>query len=191
MNICLETDWQVKMEAFCSAVVVNTGAVMLKDNTRKIPCGQLSLRTTSYFCYLATPTLSKSSLHNTNWPEVCAHLCRARMCVRVCTRVITARGAEASGLCVRGWALFIAVSQVGVKAWAWSSPASSICRRGRSHLSSAEQSEHRDGSDLPLEMTGLCANGPRAGGGGGCLEGHLPTAVNRTSPRGRTEGTRG
>lgn len=60
MNICLETDWQVKMKAFCSAVVY-TGVVMLKDNTWKIPCGQLSLRTTSYFCYLATPTLSKAA----------------------------------------------------------------------------------------------------------------------------------
>lgn len=95
---------------------------------------------------------------------MCSSLLCTHVCVCVRASVIVARGAEVSGLCVRGWALFIAVSQVRVKAWAWSSPASSICRRGRSHLSSAELSEHQDGSALPLEMTGLCANGSCGGG---------------------------
>lgn len=75
---------------------------MQKDNPWKIPCGQLSLRSTSYFCYLATPTLSKAA-YTTQIVLRYVLISIVHACVCVCTSVIIAWGAEVSALCVRGW----------------------------------------------------------------------------------------
>lgn len=60
--------------------------------------------------------------------------------------------------------MFKAVSQVRAKTCCLSLELSgpSISAQGWSHLSSADLSELQDSpsSALPLEMTGLCANGP-------------------------------
>lgn len=127
------------MNAFCSAVVW-AGVFHAKgqhmENTlwsAQPPQHQLFGNTDPF----------KNSLHNTNWLEVCTHFYCA---------------------CVEEDEVFAANSQVGVKACGLSLELSglSISMWRWSHLSSADLSERRDGSALPLKMTGPCVNGPRA-----------------------------
>lgn len=69
------------------------------QHMEKIPRGELSLRSTSYFCYLATPTLSKAA-HTTLIDMRYVFISVMHVCM--CTCVITARGADVSALGVRG-----------------------------------------------------------------------------------------